>query len=81
MHPCLIYLEKLEYTLQIFAQMTSATHGYEFNELFLCVHVYGLGLEVGGGVGTSTRPALETTDRGNNYTQVYIQCLLSPLIL
>lgn len=78
MHPCLIYLEKLEYTLQIFPQTTSATRGYEFNELFLCVHVYGLGWGWGG---TSARPALETTDRGNNYTQVYIQCLLSALIL
>lgn len=44
MHPCLIYLEKLEYTLQIFPQTTSATCGYEFNELFLCVGVHGLGL-------------------------------------
>lgn len=49
MHPCLIYLEKLEYTLQIFPQTTSATRGYEFNELFLCVHVYGLGVGVVGG--------------------------------
>lgn len=80
MHPCLIYLEKLEYTLQIFPQTTSATRGYEFNELFLCVHVYGLGLW--GWWGAPPADLLvETTDRGNNYTQVYMQRLFSALIL